>query len=197
MRTIKVRNWAEIPANFTGVVEFSNGDKHWYLNGERHRVDGHAVEWSNGNKEWYLNGIQHRVDGPAIEYANGTKTWYLNGECFLSKEKWQKKIDNKNLNKDSETKTEFELTAEEIGKLVSKKNKAYGNSFEEAEKFLKLLFPNGIPTDSYSDMLCIVRIFDKLKRIATDKDAFSESPYADLIGYGILGLVKDRKKGKK
>ena len=94
-------------------------------------------------------------------------------------------------------KTEFELAAEEIGKLVSQKNKAYGNSFEEAEQFLKLLFPNGIPIESYSDMLCIVRIFDKLKRIATNKEAFGESPYGDLIGYGILGLVKDRKKGKK
>ena len=29
----------------------------WYINGRRHREGGlPAVEWSNGDKEWYLNG---------------------------------------------------------------------------------------------------------------------------------------------
>lgn len=39
-------------------------------------------------------------------------------------------------------------------------------------------------------MLCIVRIFDKLMRIANKKDAFAESPYADLAGYALLGEKK-------
>jgi hypothetical protein len=46
-------------------------------------------------------------------------------------------------------------------------------------------------------MLCVVRIFDKLKRIATNKDAFGESPYGDIIGYGLLGLHKDKLAGRK
>jgi hypothetical protein len=33
----------------------ADGDKHWYLNGERHREDGPAVEFSSGYKAWYLN----------------------------------------------------------------------------------------------------------------------------------------------
>lgn len=81
--------------------------------------------------------------------------------------------------------------AEKIGKLVDDKNAAYGSSFDQAGDFLKLLYPNGIPVDSYTDMLCVVRIFDKLKRIATRKDAFGESPYGDIVGYGLLGLFKD------
>ena len=81
--------------------------------------------------------------------------------------------------------------AEKIGKLVDEKNAAYGSSFDQAGDFLKLLYPNGIPVDSYTDMLCVVRIFDKLKRIATRKDAFGESPYGDIVGYGLLGLFKD------
>lgn len=81
--------------------------------------------------------------------------------------------------------------AEKIGKLVDDKNAAYGSSFDQAGDFLKLLYPNGIPVDSYTDMLCVVRIFDKLKRIATRKDAFGESPYGDIVGYGLLGLYKD------
>jgi hypothetical protein len=81
--------------------------------------------------------------------------------------------------------------AEKIGKLVDEKNAAYGSSFDQAGDFLKLLYPDGIPVDSYTDMLCVVRIFDKLKRIATRKDAFGESPYGDIVGYGLLGLYKD------
>jgi len=54
------------------------GDKVWYLNGKKHRVDGPAFEDADGTKVWFLNGKQHRVEGPAIEYADGTKWWYLN-----------------------------------------------------------------------------------------------------------------------
>ena len=78
-----------------------------------------------------------------------------------------------------------------IGELVSTKNQAYGDSFAVAGEFLKILWPDGVPVDSYGDMLCIIRIFDKLKRIATDKTWNNESPYKDITGYGLLGLAKD------
>jgi hypothetical protein len=97
----------------------------------------------------------------------------------------------------TENRFDYQALANEIGSLVNEKNEAYGNSFEDAEQFLKLLFPAGIPLKSYSDMLCIVRIFDKLKRIATKKDAFGESPYRDLVGYGLLGAAKDLKKAQE
>jgi sulfate transport system permease protein len=54
-----------------------------------------------------------------------------------------------------------------------------------------------IKLEQYDDMLCIVRIIDKLFRIATAKDAFGESPYGDITGYGLLGLMKDRRKKLK
>jgi hypothetical protein len=95
------------------------------------------------------------------------------------------------MTEDNKDRSEFQIAAEEIGNLVTEKNKAYGNSFEEAEKFLKLLFPNGITPEHYSDMLCIVRIFDKLKRIATDKNAFNEDPYKDLLGT-VIRMGKSR-----
>ena len=53
--------------------------KIWYINGNKHREDGHAVEWSDGDKWWYINGLKHREDGPAVEYSSGYKSWYLNG----------------------------------------------------------------------------------------------------------------------
>jgi len=34
----------------------SYGNKFWYLDDKLHRVDGPAIEYTNGGKEWYLNG---------------------------------------------------------------------------------------------------------------------------------------------
>jgi hypothetical protein len=49
----------KMPVNFTGIVEYSDGDKEWYLNGERHREDGPACEDRDGSKYWYLNGVSY------------------------------------------------------------------------------------------------------------------------------------------
>lgn len=64
---------------------YADGNKVWYLNGERHREDGPAIEWANGDKEWYLNDKLHREDGPAVELINDNKFWYVNGEVFKVK----------------------------------------------------------------------------------------------------------------
>lgn len=73
-----------------------------------------------------------------------------------------------------------------IGALVDQKNKAYGDAFNKSNEFLKILYPNGVRPEQYGDMLAIVRVFDKLMRIATDKDALGESPWNDIAGYGVL-----------
>jgi len=62
------------------AVEFADGGKCWYLNGELHRTDGPAIEYAKGDKYWYLNGELHRTDGPAMEFADGTKSWCLNNK---------------------------------------------------------------------------------------------------------------------
>ena len=80
MKTIKVKNYAEIPKGFTGIVEFLDGDKWWYKNGNLHREDGPAIEWIDGSKFWYKNDKLHREDGPALEYSDGKKCWYKEGE---------------------------------------------------------------------------------------------------------------------
>jgi hypothetical protein len=78
MKTIKVRDYREIPMYFTGIVEYPNGSKLWYRNGKQHREDGPAWEGTDGEKVWFLNGKYHREDGPAVEDADGSKEWYLN-----------------------------------------------------------------------------------------------------------------------
>ena len=85
----------------------------------------------------------------------------------------------------------FTELANGIGKLVEEKNKAYGSAFDRAGDFLKILYPEGIKPDQYKDMLCIVRVFDKLMRIATSYEGTEEKKvdaYSDLMGYGLLGL---------
>jgi len=80
----------------------------------------------------------------------------------------------------------------EIGALVDKKNRAYGKSFEKTENILKALYPAGIRPDQYGDLLGMVRILDKMFRIATARDAFGENPWQNITGYGILMCSKGK-----
>ena len=86
METIKIRDYSELPTDFTGIAELTNGIKLWCLNGKLHRTDGPAREWADGSKHWYLNGQYHREDGPAIEEADGSKEWFLNGNFIYALE---------------------------------------------------------------------------------------------------------------
>jgi hypothetical protein len=92
MNVLKINNWKDIPENYTGIVEFANGDKVWYLNRLRHRLDGPAMEYPNGYKEWYFNDKLHRIDGPAIESFDGKKYWFLNDIEYDSQEEWFEKL---------------------------------------------------------------------------------------------------------
>jgi len=80
----------------------------------------------------------------------------------------------------------YEEIAGNIGALVDKKNAAYGNSIHEAGQIIRILYPRGIPPEQYDDFLALIRIVDKLFRIANQKKAFGESPFMDIAGYGIL-----------
>ena len=85
----------------------------------------------------------------------------------------------------------FEKIAGDIGKLVTQKNLAYGDSFSRAADVLKVLYPDGVQPEQYVDMLAITRVLDKLFRMATRKNAFGESPWKDICGYSILGIAND------
>jgi len=86
------------------------------------------------------------------------------------------------------TERSYEEISREIGQLVDKKNVAYGNSFEKSSEFLEILYPNGIEAEDYGDVLLLARMFDKMMRIANQKEAFEENPYKDITGYGLLGV---------
>ena len=87
--------------------------------------------------------------------------------------------------------------ATELGSLVKEKQEAYGDSFSKSELIIKLLYPDGVRSENYRDLLTITRIIDKLFRIATRKNAFGESPYRDIAGYALLGLASDLEEEAK
>ena len=93
--------------------------------------------------------------------------------------------------KTSEMSVEYGKLGAQIGFMVDDKQKAYGDSFGNADKIMKVLYPKGISLEQMPDALVVVRIIDKLFRIANRKDAFGESPYRDIAGYGLLGAKKE------
>ena len=78
----------------------------------------------------------------------------------------------------------------EVGRLVEQKQAAYGDSFGRSGEVMRILYPQGIAPEQMEDALCVVRILDKLFRVATDRDALGESPYRDIAGYGLLGAAR-------
>ena len=88
----------------------------------------------------------------------------------------------------------FSEIGDQVGKLVSDKQRAYGDSFGRSGECLRQMFPDGIKTDQYDDLLTIARILDKLFRIANNPNAFDENPYQDIVGYGLLGMNRHKVK---
>lgn len=82
-----------------------------------------------------------------------------------------------------------------LGSLVESKQRQYGDSAGRSGSIMRVLYPTGIPPHAMDDALLIVRVLDKLSRIAqrgeNGKDLGGESPWKDIAGYGLLGAAKD------
>lgn len=86
--------------------------------------------------------------------------------------------------------TPFADLGKSIGELVEKKQAAYGDSFGKAGQVMRILYPDGVPPTKLDDALTVVRVLDKLFRIATDRDALGESPWRDIAGYALLSIQR-------
>jgi len=86
-----------------------------------------------------------------------------------------------------------------IGALIQEKQQSYGDSFHKSGEVMKQLFPKGIPPESYVDALALVRIIDKLFRLATDPGYNGENSWGDIAGYALLRLgdVESKKNASK
>lgn len=86
----------------------------------------------------------------------------------------------------AENRERYLKIANELGELLVTKNAAYGDSFVRGCEILRILYPNGVSVDQFPDMLALIRVVDKMFRVATDRDALGESPWRDVSGYAIL-----------
>ena len=86
------------------------------------------------------------------------------------------------------TEVNYHDIAEGLAALIVEKQKSYGDSFTRSAAVMEVLYPNGISPAQYKDSLTIVRIVDKLFRIATDPTALGEDPWLDIAGYSLLSL---------
>jgi len=87
----------------------------------------------------------------------------------------------------------FKKITDDLAQILSTKDEAYGNAFDKTTQILSLLYPNGIKVEQYKDLHVIIRMLDKISRIARDNDPLGESPYMDIAGYSILSLARDNK----
>ena len=82
-----------------------------------------------------------------------------------------------------------------IGELVDRKSDSYSNgkadSCEIAGSILKELYPIGVDPEQYQDMLLLVRIIDKLVRLAAGNQG-DESAWRDIAGYALRGEVIEK-----
>lgn len=80
--------------------------------------------------------------------------------------------------------------AADISQLVEEKQDAYGNAFERTAQILSILYPNGIGVEQLQDAALLVRVLDKICRIAHDNETMGESPWRDICGYSLLALQR-------
>jgi hypothetical protein len=85
----------------------------------------------------------------------------------------------------------YHSLAREVAVTVIEKQAAYGDSFGRSGEVLRILYPDGISQAAMPDALTIVRVIDKLFRVATKKDALGESPWRDVMGYALLAVRRD------
>lgn len=80
-----------------------------------------------------------------------------------------------------------------IAEMLTEKRKAYGDNLSDTQRILQVLYPEGIPTSAYAEILVMVRIFDKFKRRANfhrnpEPWTDDENPWMDVAGYGVAIL---------
>lgn len=84
----------------------------------------------------------------------------------------------------------YEQSGMHVGAMVDRKQEQYGDAYHRCAPILRALWPDGIPVERYTDVLAVVRVVDKLFRIAADNQG-AEDAWADIAGYGLLGMRRD------
>jgi hypothetical protein len=96
---------------------------------------------------------------------------------------------------------EYETLATAIGRLTDEKARQYGNANVKVGEIMKVLYPEGVPVYALKNALLIVRMLDKICRIANQGpdglDKGAEDPFSDLAGYSLIGAASNTRSGDK
>ena len=55
MDILKLKDWEDIPENYTGIIEYKNNILEYCLNGKCHREDGPAIIINGSIQKYYIN----------------------------------------------------------------------------------------------------------------------------------------------
>ena len=89
---------------------------------------------------------------------------------------------------------DFLSIGEELGQMLASKNRKYGDSYARMAHVLPMFYPDGVPGDHLLDAVFILRIIDKLMRIASAQGDDEEDPVKDIAGYAMLRMREMRNK---
>lgn len=85
----------------------------------------------------------------------------------------------------------YHAQANALADLVTDKQAQYGDSFGRSGAILQVLYPDGIPVKAYTSALTLIRVIDKLFRLAThSEDIAGENPWRDIAGYALLMIAR-------
>lgn len=78
----------------------------------------------------------------------------------------------------------------EVADLVAARNETYGNSIGKSAEILAVIWPDGIPPEAIPWAHYVIRIVDKLNRIAAapEKLEVVRDAFVDIAGYGLCAL---------
>ena len=94
--------------------------------------------------------------------------------------------------KKGDTEYSFHSLGEELADMLDNKNRQYGDSYARMAHVLPMFYPDGVPGDHLLDAVFILRIIDKLMRIASAQGDDMEDPVKDIAGYAILRMKEMR-----
>lgn len=93
--------------------------------------------------------------------------------------------------------SQYHTIAEGVAELVLQKQKEYGNGVLRSNRMMLQLFPDGIPAAKYRDAFTLVRLMDKISKIAADENSATGEPWRDIAAYSLLTLALIEGDNKK
>lgn len=90
---------------------------------------------------------------------------------------------------------EYESAGQALGLLIDEKRRQYGGgALERAAAVMTLLYPDGIQPEHYCDAMSLMRVVEKLCRVAGGNQG-DEDAWIDIAGHGLVaGAISAKRR---